>query len=249
MTRPGGAVSSAAMARPRAFAPSLALLALACGGSPPPEPGNADTASGRDRGERGSGMAASAEIGALDAEAVEKRFGEAQGDLTACVHEGSKRNEYEGGDIAFFLKIDTEGRVVHAHAERSSLGDRATERCMLRALSRRSWPAPVGGLIGLARSGFGFDAPADVRPPTPWDGDRVAEAVRGVSGELSSCRSGVRGGQTATVYVDPDGAALSAGIASSDESGEAAADCVVGVLTKLRYPSPGSWPAKVTFEL
>ena len=54
---------------------------------------------------------------------------------------------------------------------------------------------------------------------------------------------------TATVYVDPDGGALTAGVASSDDSGEEAADCVVGVLKDAKYPSPGSWPAKVTFEL
>jgi hypothetical protein len=39
------------------------------------------------------------------------------------------------------------------------------------------------------------------------------------------------------------------GIASSDESGEKAADCLVDLLKGAKFPSPGSWPAKVTFSL
>ena len=67
--------------------------------------------------------------------------------------------------------------------------------------------------------------------------------------QLDDCKRHVSGSLTATVYVDPDGAAVTAGVASSDDSGEAAADCVVSVLKGAKYPSPGSWPAKVTFEL
>jgi len=163
--------------------------------------------------------------------------------------QGAERNEHEGGDVAFFLKIDTSGHVVHAHVDRSTIGDRETEKCMLRALQKRSWPAPQGGEIGLARSSLGFDPPSDARPPTDWPPSRVDDAVRGVRDEISSCKRGASGELTATVYVDPEGAPLTVGVAASDESGASAVDCVVGVLTKVTYPSPGSWPAKVTFTL
>jgi hypothetical protein len=193
-------------------------------------------------------MAASSEIGALDEGKVTQTFQGVLDDLKQCLSAGASRNEFEGGDIAFLVKVDTSGKVLHAHAERSTLGDRDTEKCMLKALRRQSWPRPQGGDIGVARNSFGFDMPNDTRPPTDWDADRVRETIAGLSGKLDKCKNGASG-FTATVYVDPDGAATSAGIASSDDSGEDAADCLVGVLKSAKYPSPGSWTAKVTFPL
>lgn len=194
-------------------------------------------------------MSASADIGALDEGRVTQTFRGAQGALQKCVTAGAARNELEGGDIAFLVKIGSGGRVVHAHAEKSTLGDRETEKCMLQVLKKRSWPEPEGGDVGLARNSFGFDMPNDARPPTPWEASRVDETVATLSGKIASCKQHTHGDLTATVYVDPDGAALSVGIAASDDSGEDAADCLVSVLKDAKYPSPGSWPAKVSFPL
>jgi hypothetical protein len=38
-------------------------------------------------------------------------------------------------------------------------------------------------------------------------------------------------------------------MAPPDEQGEDAVDCIVDVLKQAKFPSPGSWPAKVTFTL
>lgn len=223
---------------------------VGCGGGGTPEAKSADDESaGTSEESHGSKMAASAEIGALDEGKVTKTFQAAQGALQSCLAAGAKRNELEGGDIAFLLKIDKDGQVVHARAEQSTIGDRETEKCMLDALKQRKWPEPQGGDVGLARNSFGFDMPNDVRAPTEWDSARVESTVAGLSSKLSECRAGGHGQITATVYVDQDGKALSAGVASSDESGESAADCVADVLKGAKYPSPGSWPAKVTFPL
>jgi hypothetical protein len=217
------------------------------GGESAPARAASDEDAPRHRGE-GAKMAASSEIGALDEGKVTQTFQGVLDDLKQCLSAGASRNEFEGGDIAFLVKVDTSGKVLHAHAERSTLGDRDTEKCMLKALRRQSWPRPQGGDIGVARNSFGFDMPNDTRPPTDWDADRVRETIAGLSGKLDKCKNGASG-FTATVYVDPDGAATSAGIASSDDSGEDAADCLVGVLKSAKYPSPGSWTAKVTFPL
>jgi hypothetical protein len=222
---------------------------MACGGSENQGAESpADVTERRSREDRPN-MSASSEIGALDEDKVTATFRSAQGDLQKCLFQGAQRNEHEGGDVAFFVKIDTNGRVVHAHVERSTLGDRETEKCMLRALEKRSWPSPQGGDIGLARSSLGFDPPSDARPPTDWPPSRVDDAVQGMRDKISSCKRGAGGDLTATVYVDPDGAALSVGVAASDESGASAVDCLVDVLKQATYPSPGSWPAKVTFTL
>src|SRR5262245_47642163 len=215
------------------------------GGSEAPEPKTAADDDSHRAHHEGSKMAASAEIGALDEGKVTQTFQGAMDEMKRCLSAGASRNEFEGGDIAFFVKVDADGRVVHAHAERSTLGDRETEKCMLKALRRQSWPRPQGGDVGLARKSFGFDMPNDTRPPTDWDSSRVRETLAGIGGKLDKCKQGASGEFTATVYVDPDGKATSAGIASSDESGEDAADCLAGVLRDAKYPSPGSWSAKV----
>jgi hypothetical protein len=42
---------------------------------------------------------------------------------------------------------------------------------------------------------------------------------------------------------------ISAGIAPPDDRGERSVDCMVDVIKGLKFPSPGSWPAKVTFDV
>jgi len=227
---------------------SLLWLTAGCGGETPeartPEHEEAATPE-----KHKPSISASAEIGALDEAKVSQAFRGALKDLERCLKDGTGRNELEGGEIAFLVKIDTRGRVMHAHAEKSTIGDRDTEKCMLRALGKREWPAPQGGDVGLARNSFDFDMPNDERPPTDWGPERVESVVSTVSSKLAECKRGISGSLTATVYVDPEGSAVSAGIAASDDTGEGAADCVISVLKGAKYPSPGSWPAKVTFPL
>jgi len=227
----------------------LGLAASACGGETPEPRTSAQEPDEKPREQKKPALQTSADIGALDEAKVTQVFHAALKDLQQCLSDGAKRNELEGGDIAFLVKVGASGRVVHAHAEKSTIGDRETEKCMLKALRRRDWPPPEGGDVGLARNSFGFDMPNDERPPTDWDADRVASTRATVGGKLESCKRDVTGSMTATVYVDPDGAAVTVGVASSDDSGEEAADCIVAALKDAKYPSPGSWPAKVTFEL
>jgi hypothetical protein len=42
---------------------------------------------------------------------------------------------------------------------------------------------------------------------------------------------------------------LSVGVTPPDDQGESAVDCLVEVLKHAKFPSPGSWPAKVSFSL
>jgi hypothetical protein len=88
-----------------------------------------------------------------------------------------------------------------------------------------------------------------VRPPTEWSSDRVSETLEDKSDDISKCKNGSSGAFKATMYVSTQGEALSVGIAPPDESGESAVDCLVEVVKGASYPKPGSWPAKVTFDL
>lgn len=237
-----------------AWCVTSALALPACGGGSK-ESRTADSESDDVGGESRSGggtrhsLSSSSEVGALDPEKVTKAFEGAMPDLQNCVNDGAKRIEYLGGEIAFFVKIDSSGKIAQVHAERSTLGDRQTEECMFDALKKRNWPKPEGGEMGLARKSFAFDMPNDVREPTEWSDHDVVQVISDVSEKIAQCKQGVEGRFTVTVYVDTNGTALGAGVAAPEDSPDEASDCIADVLKSAKYPSPGSWPAKVTFAL
>ncbi len=229
------------------FALALAVAtAPACGGSAPP-PGTPAKAVSEER-DVPVQASTSAEIGGLNEEKVDKTFQRALSDIQRCLDDGSKRVEFLGGSVAFFLKIDADGKVDHAHLEKSTIGDRDTEKCMLDSLRSKKWPKPVGGMHGLARKSFDFDPPNDVRAPTSWDGEHVSDAVGKLSRKVSACKKG-GGTFEATLYVGTDGSVMAAGVTPPNEAGESDVDCLVATLKSATLPSPGSWPAKVTFSL
>jgi hypothetical protein len=225
----------------------LSLLPLACGGGSTPSAKVADDAPEVEN-DRRSGVSASSEIGGLNEEEVDAAFSSSVSGLQGCLDKGARRVEFLGGSVSFFLKIDTSGRVDHAHLERSTLGDRMTEKCMLDALRRKDWPKPVGGDHGLARKSFDFDPPNDVRAPADWSQEDAADGLKEVSEELTKCKDG-KGSFQATLYVGTEGNVLAAGVTPPDETGEGSVDCLVSVLEAAKFPSPGSWPAKVTLDL
>ena len=219
----------------------------ACGGSEPAPKAPEPTTETNDKAP--NTVAMSAEIGGLSEEKVDKTFQSALSDFQRCLDDGAKRVEFLGGSVSFFIKIDEHGKVDHAHLEKSTIGDRDTEKCLLDSLRHKRWPKPVGGVHGLARKSFDFDPPNDVRAPTSWDGDRVSEGIAKLSHKLAACKNGSSGAFEATVYVAIDGSVLAAGVTPPDEAGESDVDCLVSALKGAALPSPGSWPAKVTFSL
>lgn len=228
----------------------VAPLALGCGGGETPAR-SADDAVEDGSGSRGSAeqMSASAEIGALDEAAVDRTFRKSLAGLERCLHAGARRVEFIGGKVSFYVEVDGSGSLRHAHLEESTLGDLETEKCMLDTLRTKRWPKPVGGDMGYARKSFDFDPPNDVRPPTDWEREQLSEALEKLAPDLDQCKQGASGRFKATLYVATDGTPLSVGVTPPDASGEGALDCLAQALKGATYPSPGSWPAKVSFEL
>jgi hypothetical protein len=228
---------------------AVAVLVLSgCGGSEPSakDPSIEDHAP---KTEQGPSIVATSEIGGMNEDEVDDAFKGSLKSLERCLATGAKRVEFLGGSVSFYLKIDATGRVAASYLEHSTLGDRATERCMLQALSAKTWPKPVGGAHGLARKSFTFDPPNDVREPITWDDHDASAGLKKIAADLSKCKEGQHGPFEATLYVDTSGKVLAAGATPPNEDGETAVDCLVGVLENANFPSPGSWPAKVTLEL
>jgi hypothetical protein len=223
------------------------LVLGACGGgdATPKTADDAPALSSEDR----PGISASAEIGGMNEDEVDAAFKSSVKSLQGCLDQGATRVEFLGGSVNFFLKIDSRGKVARAYLEHSTIGDRATERCMLDALRAKTWPKPVGGEHGLARKSFDFDPPNDVRPPTDWAESDAAPGLKKIAGELGACKNGQAGSFEATLYVGTDGKVLAASVTPPNEDGDAAVDCLVDVLEGASFPSPGSWPAKVTLNL
>jgi hypothetical protein len=193
----------------------------------------------------------SSEIGALDEAKVDRTFVHMQRAFERCLHDGANRVEFLGGAVTFFIKIDASGKLSHAHLEESSLGDRDTEKCMLGALRAKSWPKPVGGETGLAHKSFEFDPPNEVRPPSDLGQDFTEKTLSkgDVAKEIDACKQGHSGAFKATMYIDTEGKVLAVGMTPPDEDGESEVDCLVSALKQATFPSPGSWPGKVQFNL
>jgi hypothetical protein len=231
------------------FAHCLVPFIVACGGSEPAAKSPDEARVEGAEEDRGPGVQTSSEIGGMNEDAVEQAFSASLGGLERCLSRGAERVEFLSGSVSFFLKIDTSGRIAKAYLERSTLGDRSTEKCMLNSLRKKTWPKPVGGDHGLARKSFEFDPPNDVRPPTEWSDGDARPGLETIGDDLAKCKNGHSGPFEATVYVGTEGEVLSAGATPPDETGEDAIDCLVDALKSAKFPSPGSWPAKVTLAL
>lgn len=201
------------------------------------------------RTSRGAEMSADSEVGGMNEEKTRAVFDAATADLRRCFTKGSQRVEFLAGTVQFAVEVNLSGTLDRAYVKDSTLGDRETERCMLDALSGRTWPKPVGGRVGHADGDFSFAADEGVRPPVDWSAADIERALGKLQHDLDECTASSPGPYRATMYVGTQGEVLSVGVATPSGDGQSAADCLIGVLGTGRYPSPGSWPAKVTFDL
>jgi hypothetical protein len=188
------------------------------------------------------------ELGSVDPDAVKKAFHALEGEFSACQKEGLERVDVLAGSVKFFVRIGEDGDAKWAYLEDTDLGDRATEKCLIDAVLSAHWPKPDGG---QAEARYGMELPLlATRPPSDWDSGKVSLALAKHEAAIDQCKAGGGGRFQATMYVGTGGRVLAAGVATSAKDDREKADCLAHVLTKLKgLPSPGSWPAKVSFAL
>jgi hypothetical protein len=228
---------------------ALALALAACGGgqSQAEAPGGGEDTAPVQKGR--SSLSVSSEIGALDEAETQEVFKRAASKLSRCFEKGLRRVPYMGGEVRVAVRVSMDGSTRWAYVKDSSLGDLETEQCMLQAIKGATWPKPVGG-EGLAENSYTFDPSPDERQPVSWAPEQLGKGFEEVQPKLASCRSGAStGALKATLYVDPDGKVVTAGVSGSDEKADGAVRCVVEALRGVKFPSPGSYDAKVSVTI
>jgi hypothetical protein len=188
------------------------------------------------------------ELGTVDPAAVKKAFSSLDPAFMDCQKHALDRVEVLSGSVKFFLRVGEDGSARYTYLEDSELGDRDTEKCLLDVVKGASWPKPDGG---EAEVRYGMELPLQsTRPPNDWDAQKVAATLAKHGDALDKCKAGATGTFHATMYVAPGGKVLAAGVTATTKDGAEKVDCLAGTLVKMKgLPSPGSWPAKVSFGL
>ena len=232
---------------------SVSALVACGGGEAPKNPANVTAAPTAKPSARRSGASVSQELGSIDPKAADKVFQKLQGELMGCQKDGLSRVDVLSGDVKFFVRIGHDGKARYAYFEETTLGDRVTEKCMLDVVLRGNWPQPEGGDEAEARKSYGFD-PGSVREPTQWTADKVSGTLSKHEGDLKKCTKGATGFKV-TAYVAPvgdggkEGRALSVGVSTPNKEGAERTDCIAEAVKGMKFPSPGSYPAKVTYSI
>lgn len=238
------------IAMPFIAAPFAAsLVAAACSSPPPPPIEDASNDAPPPTRQRVVPTIES-EVGALDMKQVSAVFESAGESLKDCYARGVGRVAFLAGEIRLAVRVGEDGSARYAYVKDSTIGDRATEACMLGVLKKRTWPKPQGGKEGNADTPFAFDPGDEERPPVEWAESRMGDAYTKSKAALARCRTSAGAGpMKATLYVDTEGKALAVGVSGADSKSEDAASCVVDLLMGLKYASPGSYAAKVTVAI
>ena len=229
-----------------AFPLLSSALVVACGGGEPPP--RAPEAPKEEPHAAPAPLRAASELGQVDPAAVKRTFSGLDDKFMECQKRALGRVELLAGNVKFFLRIASDGSAKWAYLEESELGDRDTERCLLDVVAGAHWPKPDQG---DAEARYGMELPLQAsRPPNDWGPDKVTTALTKHGEAIDKCKAGASASFKATLYVGPGGKVLAAGVATSAKDGADKADCLAEVLGKMKgLPSPGSWPAKVTFGL
>lgn len=228
----------------------LSWLLTACGGAEPQAARSPQVSSGTETPapQEKREMAVQGLMGKLPDRVIERTMHGRLRKMQRCFFEGMGEVELLGGHIKFYLRVGPDGRVEYAVPRGSSIGHRATELCLLDVAHKTRFPKPHGGGPAEFAWGFELENPGGVRPPVAWDSQRVAESVERQRDGLQGCPiAGQR--FVITAYVAQGGQIMAAGAASDSEQSAAQIDCVLDVIRGWSMPDPGSYPAKVSFEL
>ena len=231
----------------------LVVGLVACGSPKPPEAPKAVEKTETEKpvaARKKSGPSVESEIGALDKDATIRAFNSLIPRIEKCQDDRRAKEErldFLAGDIGIKVRIKADGTARWAYLTKSTLGDRPLETCILEAAKRASWPKPQGG-EGLAENELTVPMKGD-RDAVAWPSEKVTKEIPNIKGQLNGCRQGKPGTFRITAYVDKEGKVISAGAATPIEEADGSAECMVKTVRGWQLPSPGGFPAKVSFTV
>lgn len=228
-------------------AAALSMPLVGCGSEPEPEvaPAPEPTQGGERR--PSDGMQIQGLLGTLSPDEVQRGLEPRMDKFLRCFAKRYEDLEILGGRIEFAFRVKVNGRVRTVYVKQTSVGDRETERCLLEVAASARFPMPHGGEAEFSWP-LELDPPEDVRPPVTWTEEQVTEVVEANLEALREACS-LTSEVAVTAYVGRRGRVLAVGGATGAEGGDTLLDCVADGVRAWEMPNPGSYPAKVTFQL
>jgi len=224
------------------------LVSAACGGkAPESEVPEESAASGSEEAPSSAdSLSVTGLRGTLSQQEIQNALEPRMMKFSRCVQKRSGDVEWVSGAMAFEFKIALSGAVASVYPKQSSMGDRETERCMLEVAQGTRFPAPHGG---EAEFSWSLEVPldSDIRAPVPWTAAQAGAVVSERGPELSA-RCGA-GPYDLTAYVDVEGKVVAVGGAVQSEASAQQLDCVTQAVQGWVFPSPGSYAAKLNFQV
>jgi outer membrane biosynthesis protein TonB len=230
---------------PRALRATLLAVLTACGGAGVRPPLQEASSSTSERAVPDT-FAVSGLRGTLSTHEIDGALKPKLARLLGCIQQRRSELEVIAGSLSLAFHVATDGSVVTVHPTESTLGDRATERCMLAIAAATRFPPPHGGEADFSWP-LAVDPDSEVREPVALPTDRAAAVV---SKEGEPLRATCGGGSVVvTMYVQPDGSVATAGVAAPDGATDAELDCVAEGVRRWKLPSPGSYLGKLSVPL
>lgn len=185
-------------------------------------------------------------MGTIAREAVERTLSPRIPRFMRCFEQRIGAVEYLAGNIRFAFRIHTDGTVAWVYPSETDLGDRQAEQCALEVARSAQFPRPRGGEAEFSWS-VGLDPADDVRPPQRWSSSALGPRAADVGAVARAC--GARGSYAITAYVEPGGRVLAAGGSMPGAESDPALDCILERVRAWTLPDPGSYAAKITFDV
>lgn len=236
------------------FLPLLALSALGCGSSAPPPAVEPEPMREPSRREEpvDDGVSIEGLLGTLSAQEIDRGMRSVVPRLERCLLTRVAESELVAGRAEIAFRVATSGEVRWVFLRSSSFADSEAEACMLNVARAARFPEPHGGEAEFV---FPLELPysEDVRPPLAWEASRVANVIPAVRAEAATaCGQWWSAAPfQVTVLIDRGGVVRHAGAAGDVRTPDTvdAYRCVADVAEHHTFPDPGSYPAKVSFEL
>lgn len=227
---------------------SLLALSSACGSSEPePLDQPAPASSAGAEFHPGPRMEVQGLMGTIPQRKIQATLEPKLPSFARCFARGAVEVEPIAGRMELYFRVALDGHVEWVYPRASSVGHRGTEQCVLDIASAVRFPGPKGGDAAELAWSFEMEA-GDVRPPVEWGAENVLPVAEANREALQACGIG-SGDAVVTLYVAPGGTVQGVGASARTREAAAQIDCLVQAVATWQLPDPGSYLAKVSFEI